>query len=280
MAQGRTPNSRRHLDGAIDRLCQRTGDNPVRVRRYLANVIVGQLLPEGAVKGGTALKMRFGRETTRYSQDLDTARACELDKYLERLASSLSYGWAGFTGRLVPRTPAAPQGVPQVYVMRPFDVKLEYNGTSWLTVPLEVGHNEIGDADEPDATVPCEAAELCRELGLPAPGPVALMKLEHQIAQKIHAVSSPNSERAHDLVDLQIIAKKGSYDMGSTRDACLRLFAYRKAQTWPPVIQTGPLWEELYAAQAVGLDVLGSVDEAIVWANNLVMRIDAYRDVA
>lgn len=34
--------------------------------------------------------------------------------------------------------------------MRPFAVKLSYNGKPWLTVELEVGHDEIGDADEPD----------------------------------------------------------------------------------------------------------------------------------
>jgi hypothetical protein len=34
-------------------------------------------------------------------------------------------------------------------VMRPYDVKLAFHGRSWHTVKLELGHNEIGDADNP-----------------------------------------------------------------------------------------------------------------------------------
>jgi len=50
------------------------------------------------------------------------------------MAESLAKGWHGFTGRLVAKTPAKPKGVPEQYVMQPFEVKLSYNGRSWLTV--------------------------------------------------------------------------------------------------------------------------------------------------
>lgn len=53
----------------------------------------------------------------------------------------------------MPGKPAKPKGVSTQYVMQPFEVKLSYNGKSWITVPLEVGHNEIGDADDPDMLV-------------------------------------------------------------------------------------------------------------------------------
>ena len=39
------------------------------------------------------------------------------------------------------------RGIPFDYVMQPCDVKLKYLGIPWFTVQLEVGHNEIGDAD-------------------------------------------------------------------------------------------------------------------------------------
>ena len=48
-----------------------------------------------------------------------------------------------------------------------------------------------------------------KELGFPEPGPVPCMRLEHQIAQKLHAASSPGSNRAHDLIDLQIAVSNG-----------------------------------------------------------------------
>lgn len=39
----------------------------------MALVVVGQMLPEGAIKGGTAMALRFGLGT-RFTQDLDAAR--------------------------------------------------------------------------------------------------------------------------------------------------------------------------------------------------------------
>ena len=48
------PNSRRNLDIAIERLAK-DSEEAVRIRRTMANAIVGQLLPDGAVKGGSSL---------------------------------------------------------------------------------------------------------------------------------------------------------------------------------------------------------------------------------
>ena len=172
MTDLKRPNSRRNLDIAIDRLCVRTHDNPVRVKRLLAAVIVGQMLPDGGVKGGSSLKIRFGKDATRYSRDLNTARASSLEEYISRLEGSLGVGWCGCTGTVVPKEPASPKGTPAVYVMRPFEVKLAYNCKSWMTLPLEVGHNEIGDADNPDMIVPSEAAAILAELGFPEPNSV------------------------------------------------------------------------------------------------------------
>jgi hypothetical protein len=276
MAQMKRPNSRRNLDLAIDRLCAKAGDEPGRVKRLLAAVIVGQMLPDGAAKGGNALKIRFGKDATRFSRDLDTARASSLNEYISRLEVALAEGWCNFTGTVVPREPASPEGVPAAYVMQPFEVKLSYNGKSWMTLPLEVGHNEIGDADDPDMVSSPEAVSILAQLGFPEPGPTPCMRLEHQIAQKLHAVSEPSSERAHDLIDLQIAVAGGGIDYTKTREMCVRLFEYRREQAWPPVIVKGDDWDKLYAAQAKELDVLPTADDAIEWANSLVARINTY----
>lgn len=63
------PNSRRNLDMAIHRMAASDKDF-VKLRALLANAIVGQMLPNGAVKGGTALKFRFGDAATRFTTDL------------------------------------------------------------------------------------------------------------------------------------------------------------------------------------------------------------------
>ena len=275
MTQSKKPNSRRNLDLAIDRLCAKTGDEPGRVKRLLATAIVGQMLPDGAAKGGNALKIRFGKDVTRFSRDLDTARASSLEEYISRLEGALSEGWRGFTGTVVPEEPPSPEGVPTAYIMQPFEIKLAYNGKSWMTLPLEVGHNEVGDADDPDMVSSPEAAAILAQLGFPEPGPVPCMRLEHQIAQKLHAASGPDSERAHDLIDLQIAVTGGDVDYEKTREVCTRLFEYRREQAWPPTVVKGEGWDELYASQAKGLEVLPTADKAVEWANALVAKIDA-----
>ena len=144
------PNSMRHLDDAIRKVCGGSVDRYIETRTIMANAVVAQMPPDGVVKGGSAIRMRLGATASRFTTDLDTATATNQKSYIERLAAALESGWEGFTGRIIPREPAHPDGVPQDYIMAPYDVRLSYNGKPWCTVPLEVGHNEIGDADTID----------------------------------------------------------------------------------------------------------------------------------
>jgi hypothetical protein len=270
---GKMPNSRRNLDIAINRMLKNE-TNPLQIRIVLANTIIGQLLPKGAVKGGSALKFRYGDKSTRFTRDLDMARTEEWEAFLENFDAALDIGWNGFTGRIVRKEPAKPKGVPNEYIMQPFEIKLAYNGKSWMTVLLEVGHTEIGDTSNPDYYISEDIVTLFVKLGFPAPKPVALMQTHHQIAQKLHALSAENSERAHDLIDLQVIVKNETVDLAQTRNTCMRLFDSRKMQVWPPIISIGENWNTLYDAQRFGLDVIDTVDEAITWANDFVQMIE------
>lgn len=62
-------------------------------------------------------------------------------------------------------------------------------------------------------------------------------------------------------------------DLAATRRTCERLFAYRKAQDWPPTVVAREGWEEQYRSLAGGLQVLQSIEEAVEWANGLIGRI-------
>src|SRR5690606_33745261 len=120
-----------------------------RRRVGMALVVVGQMLPGGAVKGGSAMALRFGRGT-RFTRDLDAARREPLSQFRSDFEESLAAAWAGFTGRLIEKRAPRPRGVPTAYVMQPFAVKLDYRGRAWCTVDFELGNNEIGDAEEPE----------------------------------------------------------------------------------------------------------------------------------
>ena len=268
------PNSKANLDKAIDRYA---GD-PLRgneIRNLMANAIVAQLIGEGVVKGGTGLKFRFGEDMSRVTEDLDTTWRTNLDAFLKDLKARLAVGWNGFSGEVLLRRQGSPKGVPFEYVMQPCDVKLKYIGRPWYTVQLEISHNEIGDANEFDrVAVPDVLKELFEFLAIPCTDAVPAMRLEHQIAQKLHGASEPGSKRAHDLIDLQLIVDKGGVDYALTKDLCQELFRYRKRQAWPPVVVRNEDWQRAYDGQKVRLPVLPTVDEAVAWANALIEKID------
>lgn len=186
------PNSKSNLDRAILRYAQ-SDVRAVSLRVSMANTIVAQMIGQGVVKGGSGLKFRYGEAATRVTIDLDTAWNTNLDAFLKDLNEKLKAGWNGFDGLLVVQRQASPRGIPFDYVMQPCDVKLNYKGTPWFTVKLEIGHNEIGDADEIDLIPPRkDVSDLFDFLCLPTPGAIPVMRLEFQIAQKLHGASAPN----------------------------------------------------------------------------------------
>jgi hypothetical protein len=73
-------NSAANLIKAIKRYCGVNQDD-IRLARAMADVIVGQMLPGGVVKGGSSLMFRYGGAVTRYTKDVDTARSVELEAY-------------------------------------------------------------------------------------------------------------------------------------------------------------------------------------------------------
>lgn len=265
------PNSVRSLEQRIRNL---EGSEELAIRRRvgMALVVVGQMLPEGAIKGGSAMALRYGRGT-RFTQDLDAARVQPLARFRSDFEDSLAAGWAGFAGRLIEKAAPRPTGVPTAYVMQPFDVKLDYRGRPWCTVKFELGHNEIGDAEEPEHQLADGLAQLFTEVGLEAPRPVPVMRVDHQVAQKLHAVSEPGSERVRDLVDLQLLDKGEDLDLAQVKATCIRLFEYRRQQAWPPTIETGAGGDTLYEAAVEDIDVLPDVQVAVVWVNEFVQRI-------
>ena len=270
------PNSAANLIRAIKRYCGVNQDD-IRLARAMSDVIVGQMLPDGVVKGGSSLMFRYGGAVTRYTKDVDTARLVELEAYLESLRLKLAEGWNGFTGKIVDVEPPSPPNVPKPYLMMPYDIKLQYLGKSWMTVRIEVGHNEIGDADAFETMLPDDIAAAFVDLGFPKPNEIPVMKLSYQVAQKLHAVSGINSDRAHDLIDLQLIDKYSILDLVDVRSKCERLFKYRCEQAWPPVIIKGDRWSSVYNEAYTTLRkpeiVLPVVDDAIEWVNEFVNRI-------
>jgi Nucleotidyl transferase AbiEii toxin, Type IV TA system len=275
------PSNLRSLETRISNVARGQGRPIRRVQRAVANTVISQMLPPGVVKGGTAIKLRVGEEASRFTLDFDASRAADVDlsDYLDQLADSLTVGWHGFTGTVQELEPAQPAGVPGEYVMQPFLIRLVFRGRHWLSVTFELGRDEVGSTASHDARIASDLLALFDVLGLPEPKPVPLLALDHQIAQKLHACTSQGrvtggNDRAHDLVDLQILLQDETVDPLSVGVTGRRLFAARRGQSWPPVVVEYPSWATIYAEAAEGLGVIANVSDAVVWANEFIASTD------
>ena len=284
MSSRTTPPSLTSLTKRMSNLATTTGRPVRRIQRAVANTVVGQLLPPGVVKGGTALKLRIGESGSRFTPDLDAARTASmtLADYIAQLDDNLEHGWGGFTGRVIAVAAPEPEGVPSDYVMQPFDIKLQYRNKPWLTVRFELGHDEIGSTAVQDLQLAQDLITLFEELGLDKPSPIPVLAVEHQVAQKLHACTSISAktgrnERAHDLVDLQLLNQDEGVDPDAVGPVAGRLFAARRTHSWPPTVVAYAGWGSIYAEAAEGLAVLPTVDEAVVWANALIARMPRQR---
>ncbi|MBI4940273.1 MAG: nucleotidyl transferase AbiEii/AbiGii toxin family protein [Actinobacteria bacterium] len=266
-----------HVGALRKRIENLAGGDQLRANilvRTVATVAVGQLLPPAAVKGGTAMKLRMGVDGSRFSTDLDVARRDGLEEFLAAFDRALRSGWGRFTGEIRPsRSVSRPTGVPADYIMTTRDIKVAYNGRDLLTIVLEIGHDELDDTLDPPTALAADIPPLFNALGLPVPQPVPVVAHDHQIAQKIHALSQPGSGRAHDLVDLQLL--EATCDLPDTNVArtCARLFAFRRGHPWPPTVQTGPDWDGIYTAARQGLPVRPALADALIWVNDYIARL-------
>ena len=255
-----------------------TDEKAYRMRVMMANVVIGQVLPDGVVRGGTSLKLRYGHRATRFTMDFDAAQKLGIKDFEDQLVQKLKVGWEEFTGRLLPapRAKSAKKSrLPEEYLMTPFYVKLAYRKQPWCTVKLEVSVDEIGDAEKSDSIpVPPEVLDAFRQRGFPDPAPIPAMTLEYQIAQKIHGMTKFGNHRPQDLVDLQLIARHERIPYKKVGLVCRRLFAYRKQQPWPSnVAYEAPDWESLYKEAADGVDVLQTLEDAVPWGNALIAKV-------
>jgi hypothetical protein len=270
---GTPPKRVTDLRRAITAAAKLRGITERRLVALVGNVVVAQMLPDSAVKGGTGIKLRLGEQVTRETPDLDTAYRGDLNLFRQQLTQRLASGWGQFTGTVVTGEAHAPKTVPVGYAMQPFRVTLRYAGKVFKAVDLEVGYDELEATtrEAPEYQLSSEVVELFAALDLPAPDPVRVQPAHHQLAQKIHACTEPGSDRAHDLVDLQLLAPLS--DPSTVAHTCRRLFAFRGTHPWPPTVIAGPRWPSIYADAACGLNVLADIDAATDWLNGYIADI-------
>lgn len=226
------------------------------------------------VKGGVSLELRRGISESRVSKDLDTVTRGDVNAIHDRLSETGATGWEGFTAVF---TPPVTFEVPGM-VSNPhrFTAKLSYRAKPFVSVPIEVSPVEGGSADGHDR-ISSDAPAL---VGLPTSAAVPCMTLPWQIAQKVHACSVPvdgprTNDRAHDLVDLQLLeALIVDEPLDDTYAACVAVFAARAKHEWPPVLDAQSHWGPIYARSLEGLEGLGLAPDVERAADRVQTFID------
>jgi hypothetical protein len=246
----------------------------IRRTRTIASVAVAQMLPQSVVKGGGSMNLRRGPQDSRVSLDLDVSRpiGVSASDFLKELEANLKRGWNGFNGTLTEKPKVAPNNVPPQYVMQPVDVHVTYKGSTFEKVPLEISREEFDVEIENIDVVADEIVALFTNIGLGAPEAVTVLSVELQAVQKLHACTTPTGrgryERAHDLVDLQLLCRGTAVNLSNLDLLGRCLFRFRKQGAWPPTVAAHAGWETLYGEASEGLDVL-PLAEAITWINAL-----------
>lgn len=276
------PSGLRSLEARLRNLARAQGVPERRIRRMIGIVVLGQLLARSqaaVIKGASNIEVRVGTRGTRVSSDLDTVRRATVDEFRDGFGAALREGWAGFAGVLVDDGEIAVPA-PDGYRPHRFRAKLDYRGGPFGTVTVEVAAEEVGGLARAEEVPARDAANWFTALGLPTPRPVPTLSLAHQIAQKLHACTTPDAhtwvnERAHDLLDLQLALRVYTGSLAEIREVAVRLFAARGLHAWPPLVAARRGWEARYAAETTGLDVLPTLDDAVAWANRLIAEINA-----
>ena len=121
------------------------------------------------------------------------------------------------------------------------EVRVQYRGKSWATVQLEV--SAAAGREIEAERIP--ATDLS-ELGLDGPEFIHCLSARFQIAQKIHAVTTParearGNDRYRDLIDLWLLRQIG-VDAGEIRAACEDVFRVRAMHPWPPEVHVPEHW--------------------------------------
>jgi len=223
-----------------------------RLRRWVSFLalcgVLERAMAEGVLdsyylKGGVALELRFARQA-RATKDLDLGLEGSRASRLDLLREALRLGFDDFTFRVKAQT----REMELADTVR-IEVAVQYRTRSWQTIEVDLGPGRSGPVDLVEPKV-----QGLVELGLPVTTPVRCLSLAEQVAQKLHACTSPHSAgRARDVLDILLIDALGGLDYAATAEAARRLFAERATHAFPPSFAMPAAWRPELEAMALEL---------------------------
>ncbi len=265
------------LNARLEQAAAQWGIPVARARVMLCTLVVSQMLPDAvAVKGGMGVKLRFGERGTRATSDLDVSTRARGEDFETAFRSRLATGWGtvppskgelrrdaeaprrvAFTATMRTVRAHDPGLTRPEYVMHPYRVSIAFLGTPWGALDVEVSDPEVTSYAPAISEIDGDLMRFGAIFGFGELHPVALVDLEYQIAQKLHAVTDPAYERAHDLVDLQLLWNADP-NLTRLRELCVSTFTWRREPPWPPLpLRAMDGWELAYADARAETEVDG-----------------------
>lgn len=249
-----TPRSQpaERLEKRLARVAREQGLDQERLRRWVSFLalcgVLERAIGEGILdsyflKGGVALELRFARQA-RATKDLDLGLQGPRGSRVALLGRALALGFDAFTFRVK----AAVREMEQADTVR-VNVAVAYRTRAWQTIEIDLGPAAGQSIDLVDPQV----AGLA-ELGVPVASPIRCLGLAEQVAQKLHACTSPQaSGRARDVLDILLIDTLQGLDYTRTADAAKRVFSDRGTHAYPPEFDLRPEWRPELESTAADL---------------------------
>lgn len=209
------------------------------VETLLAHYVVFKIIQDSQVEGWGNLRARGGFQvamratfaTSRFTKDLDLLGRLPSEQDLKNL-EGLSAGIFQIRNVNIGRQPT-PDGIPDSYQIKRLNVQLFVKGSLWRTVRLELGIDELEMYELTEQIPPStEILELLELAEIPTVSFPSFLSIEYQIAQKIHGITEPDSDRGHDLYDIWLLIQLREIDPRTIKDLISRTFTYRKTHTW------------------------------------------------
>lgn len=250
MNPGQKPTER--LEKRLARVAREQGLDQERLRRWvsflalcgvLERALEERILGSYYLKGGAALELRFANRA-RATKDLDLGLEGVRGKRVDLFQRALSLGFDAFSFRLK----AQIRDMDQVDTVR-VNVAIAYLTRAWQTIEIDLGPagGQMVDFVDPQVSgLP--------ELGLPVTSPIRCLSLSEQVAQKLHACTSPRAAgRARDVLDILLVEMLHGLDYVRVAEASMRVFATRATHEFPPEFVMPPEWRPELEALAVQL---------------------------
>jgi hypothetical protein len=251
-----TPQTRTALEQLVGRYSKHYQVPQGRIRNWISFMVLAGALERVrnesgvtafVVKGGVALELRL-RLRARATKDFDAVFREQFGEMSQILDAALAQPYGDFQF-------ARRDGIRELGgKAKRIEVRVQYREKSWATVQLEVSA-DAGRGIEAERI----AATDLSELGLDGPEFIHCLSARFQIAQKIHAVTTParegrSNDRYRDLVDLWLLRHIGIHP-GEVRTACEDVFRVREMHPWPPELHVPEHWATPFARLAgeVGL---------------------------